>query len=208
MKIDKDKFLFQYINEYGTLNDSRKQGLAFLLLALEADTSVKYVRWAAYMLATVKHECGGEWQPIREYSRGKGYKYGKVDPVTKQIYYGRGYVQLTWKYNYESMGKVCKADLVNQPDLVLNHATAYRIMSHGMRNGSFTGAALSKFIHEKKCDYINARKIINGLDCAVKIAEYAVTIERMLRNCVYDETEFKTLLRGFYAEKGKCYNYA
>ena len=63
-------------------------------------------RWLAYMLATTFHETAKTIQPIHEYGRGKGKKYGNPDPVTHKIYYGRGFVQLTWKYNYEKMGRL------------------------------------------------------------------------------------------------------
>lgn len=176
-----EKFLFLYQNECGELKKKYLDGLRLLLTALNSDPSIKYLQWAAYMLATVRHECGGEWLPIREYSRGKGLKYGKPNPKTGQTYYGRGYVQLTWDYNYKAMGKVTGLDLLNNPDKVLESPVAYRIMSFGMRNGSFTGVGLSKYINETKCDYLSARKIINGMDCAVRIAEYAKTFERLLR---------------------------
>jgi predicted chitinase len=132
------------------------------------------------MLATVKHECAGTWQPIAEDGKGKGRKYGTPDPVTGQVYYGRGYVQLTWKANYQAMSKVTGADLVNHPELALTAPVAYRIMEYGMRNGSFTGVGLKKYIHEDVCDYLNARRIINGIDCAELIANYAKTIQGIL----------------------------
>jgi hypothetical protein len=34
-------------------------------------------------------------QPIEEYGKGRGMPYGKPDPTTGQVYYGRGFVQLT-----------------------------------------------------------------------------------------------------------------
>jgi len=36
-----------------------------------------------------------EMQPIEEYGKGKGMKYGSPDPETGQTYYGRGFVQTT-----------------------------------------------------------------------------------------------------------------
>ncbi len=35
-------------------------------------------------------------QPIEEYGRGKGRKYGAPAGPYGKIYFGRGYVQLTW----------------------------------------------------------------------------------------------------------------
>lgn len=181
MKFDKDKFLFLYSNEYGHLNDFQEKGITGLLIFIENDSEITDIRWASYMLATCKHECAGTWRPIAEYGKGAGKKYGIPDAKTGQTYYGRGYIQLTWKENYQSMAQVTGGDLVNFPDLAMNPDTAYDIMSYGMRKGSFTGVRLSQFIHDDVCDYVGARKIINGTDCDEKIAGYAVTIEKLLR---------------------------
>ena len=39
-------------------------------------------------------------QPIEEYGKGSTAAYGQPDPETGQTYYGRGFVQLTWRDNY------------------------------------------------------------------------------------------------------------
>ena len=190
--IDKDKFLFLYQNEYGTLNDNQRGGLLDLLGFIEADSDITDIRWNAYELATVKHECAGTWQPIAEYGKGKGRTYGEPDKKTGLVYYGRGYVQLTWADNYKTMGTFTGADLYQNPDLAMQPDIAYRIMSVGMRKGLFTGVGLSKYINVDKCDYVNARRIINGTDCAEKIAGYATTIEGMLQQCVNEESATAT----------------
>jgi putative chitinase len=182
--IDRDKFLFLYSGKYGVLKPSQIQGIATLLESLEGDTCITDPRHAAYMLATVKHECAGTWQPIEEYGKGKGYKYGIPSPKTGKAYYGRGYVQLTWAENYIAMSKPLGVNLYQKPELALDPKVAYQIMSYGMRKGSFTGKKLAHYIEGEKCDYINARRIINGTDCAEKIAGYAEIIEEMLTQCV------------------------
>jgi hypothetical protein len=53
-------------------------------------------------------------------------------------------------------------------------------MSYGMRNGSFTGRRLADSIHVQVCDYFHARRIINALDRAALIAEYAKKLELCL----------------------------
>jgi len=180
-KIDREKFFDSYRDSFGPLLQGQVDGLETILAELETDHHMTDLRWCAYALATVKRECGDEWRPVKEYGRGKGLEYGKPDPVTGKVYYGRGYVQLTWKGNYKAMGRVFNIDLVNQPDLALNPHTAYRIMSYGMRHGTFTGVGLSRYIHGEICDYLNARRIINGTDVAEKIAGYAEKIEAALR---------------------------
>jgi len=179
--IDKAFFYERYRKHFGPLTQPQVDGLNSILASLEADTRIIDLRWAAYMLATVKRECGDTWLPVREGGRGKNMKYGRRDPETGQVYYGRGYVQLTWRGNYETMGGVFKVDLAREPDLALDPALAYKIMSYGMRHGSFTGVGLPKYINAERCDYLNARKIINGLDCAEMIAGYARAFEGMLR---------------------------
>ncbi len=177
MKLDHNKFL----TACGDFNASQRQGMEFLLTSFEADAAMTDVRWISYALATIQRECAGTFQPIAEYGKGNGRPYGKPDSVTGKVYAGRGYVQLTWKANYATMAKVTGADLVNNPDLALQPEIAYRILSYGMRNGSFTGVGLKKYINDMGCDYFNARKIINGLDHAQEIAEAAEWFETTLK---------------------------
>jgi predicted chitinase len=147
-------------------------------------------------LATAYHETTFSFKARREAGKGKGYKYGKEIEVVdtkgvrgkagnkyKNVYYGRGYVQLTWDYNYKILGKAIGMGdkLYIDPDLALKADTAYKITSYGMRNGSFTGKKLSDYIGIAKTDYKNARRIINGTDNHIKIAEYAESMEVILR---------------------------
>ena len=176
-KIDLGKFLFIYQqSEFGTLSDSAQAGLTALIASLEDDEDIVDPRHAAYMLATALHETAGTFRPIAEYGKGAGKKYGITIPETGKVYYGRGYVQLTWLENYIAMGQALGVDLHHDPDLALQPGVAYQIMSRGMRMGSFTGVKLGTYIKGEACDFLNARKIINGLDCAEKIHGYAVKI--------------------------------
>jgi putative chitinase len=50
---------------------------------------------------------------------------------------------------------------------------AYRIMAVGMRRGLFQGSPLSRYINGDKCDYRGARRVVNGLDKADQIEDYA-----------------------------------
>jgi len=179
--IDVDKFLALYKEEYPALSDDKADGLRFLLEQMNADDKITDPRWISYMLATVKHECAGTWKPIAEYGKGEKREYGKIDKETGQAYYGRGYVQLTWKDNYKAMSSITGHDLVREPDLAMNADIAYKIMSFGMRNGSFTVVGLKKYVNPEKCDFVHARRIINGMDRAETIAEYANIIEAMRR---------------------------
>ncbi len=159
----------------GALKQDQVNGMTTILNEWETNYKNNDDRFLAYMLATAFHETATTMQPIREFGKGAGRKYGIPDPVTKQVYYGRGFVQLTWKDNYATFGKILKTDLVNNPDLALNLANATKIMFVGMLNGSFTGKKLSDYFTTAKTDWVNARRIINGVDRAQLIAGYAQT---------------------------------
>jgi hypothetical protein len=193
MTLDHGKWITAYSAAYGHIDPVKQQNIERLLLAIEADAAVTDVRWAAYMLATVKHECADRWQPVEEYGKGAGRPYG--EPVTVvsadgqphvNTYYGRGYVQITWKDNYARLGKAIGVSdqLVIFPEKALDPSMAYRIMSEGMRRGLFTGRKLADDINDHRCDYRQARQIINGLDQADRIAAYSNTIEAILRQSV------------------------
>jgi putative chitinase len=191
MHFDRTRFFQGYTAAFAAPSQSQQAGLQALLAAVEADPDVSDLRWLAYMFATVKHECADTWRPIEEYGRGKGHKYGVpvtvTDPQGNQytnVYYGRGYVQLTWDWNYKAMGQALGNRLLYQPELALQPAVAYAIMSQGMRKGSFTGKKLGDYINANGADYVNARKIINGLDQAQRIAGYASALEKVLRDSV------------------------
>src|SRR5262245_3893232 len=90
------------------------------------------VRWLAYMLATTYHETSQKMGPIEEYGKGAGMTYGVPDPETGNVFYGRGYVQLTWKENYQKattkLGLKGDADLVWHPEMALDPQIASDIM--------------------------------------------------------------------------------
>ena len=50
-----------------------------------------------------------------------------------------------------------------------------------MKAGKFTGRDLSDYFTSTKSDYYNARKIINGLDKAVIIADIAKEIHYIIK---------------------------
>ncbi len=163
----------------GRLSQQQVSGMEFILEQW-AETGFTDVRWLAYALATAYHETARTMQPIREYGRGRGRRYGRPDPVTGKTYYGRGYVQLTWKFNYETASKALGTDFVRAPDLVMEPDNAAFIMFQGMSDGWFTGKGFADYINERQRDYWNARRIINGTDRADDIAGYAVQFEAAL----------------------------
>jgi hypothetical protein len=103
---------------------------------------------------------------------------------TELAFYGRGYVQLTWWENYAKAGVNQGAGLayLTNPKLVMEPATAYAIMTLGMRTGKgfANGHKLSDYISGTECDYVGARHMVNGTDCAQQIAGIAQVFEDIL----------------------------
>jgi hypothetical protein len=133
-------------------------------------------RWLAYILATTFHETAKKMWPLEEYGKGEGRDYGSPDPETGEVYYGRGFVQLTWKTNYDfassALSLVDDRDLVQHPALALDSLIAARIMFRGMAEGWFTGRKLGDYFNAGDDDPVNARQIINGNDQDDLIAGY------------------------------------
>jgi putative chitinase len=172
--IDRDKF-FPLIRSKpfnGHLDQSQVDGINSILDTWEKEGYTD-IRHLSYELGTVYHECAAQMVPISEYGQGRGRPYGKPDPITHQTYYGRGYVQLTWKSNYVYMSTITGEDLVNHPELALVPSIAAQIMFIGMEKGTFTGKKLNDYFTDEKSDWYHARQIINGLDRAQTIATYA-----------------------------------
>lgn len=143
------------------------------------------LRWLAYMLATTYHETAYTMRPVEEYGKGKNRPYGsKIKrsglpyEYPNELYYGRGYVQLTWYENYELMGRILGLPLLTKPHLALEPDIAVQIMFEGMTfgissKGDFTGKALEHYFNKDKTDWVGARRIVNGNDKAIEIAGYA-----------------------------------
>lgn len=123
------------------------------------------LRWLAYMLATVYHETAKKMWPIEEYGKGSGKPYGVKDKETGQAYYGRGFIQLTWRDNYSYATKAL--DLKGDDDLewhaakALDLEVATEVMFRGMSEGWFTGNMLGDFFNANVNEPVNARSIIN-----------------------------------------------
>lgn len=161
------------------LLNGQVQGMDAILNEWEANPAYKDLRWLAYMLATAYHETGKAMLPVEEIGRGHGRIYGgkvKKDGTTyalpNKIYYGRGLVQITWYENYLTFSKRLNADFLNEPELTLTMKYSIKIMFLGMTQGLFTGVNLARYFDDKKEDWTNARKIINGKDKAELIALY------------------------------------
>lgn len=162
-------------------------GTSALLDAWEADPRLSDRRWLAYILATAYRETGQSMRPVRQtmartdaeaaerMSRkpwAGRFDYWKPDAVTGERYFGRGYVQLTWDYNYKMIdarfGLSDRADSVYwNPSRLLEPELSARVAVEGMVGGWFTGRCLARYFPAKgPADWLGARRIINGTDRA------------------------------------------
>lgn len=163
------------------------------------------LEWLAYMLATAFHETAHTMQPVRETLANtddkairildRSFAAGKLSWVKTpywrkdadgKSWLGRGLVQLTHKRGYQVMTPIVGVDLVANPNMAMETRVAVKIMFEGMERGSFTAHKLSAHINDQKTDYYNARRIINGVESAAKVATYAKAFEAALRAAGYD----------------------
>lgn len=157
-------------------------------------------RWVAYMLATAYHETGKKMQPVEEnlnYSasgllktfpkyftpmqansyarnperianRAYANRMGNGDEASGDgwRFRGRGLVQITGRDNYRRYG------IDKSPDRALDLGMSVHILVDGMVHGKFTSRPLSEFFRDGRSDWVQARRIINGQDKALEIANY------------------------------------
>lgn len=165
----------------GRVGRGRLQGLDIIMDEWETRDDIEKDE-LAYVIATAIHETAYTLQPVTEYG-GKAYLQSKK----YWPYIGRGYVQLTWDYNYKRAGEKLGIDLLNHPELALDPKNAVKILFDGMIEGWFTGKKLSDFIDNKvesdiedEREYEGGRRIINGTDKAKQIAAIALKVDRAL----------------------------
>jgi len=191
--IDRTTF-FAYVRDHifhGHLTQPQVDGINIIIDAWEG-SGFTDLRWLAYMLGTTFRETGATMQPIHEFG-GDAYftrmydiagnrpntarRMGNTDPGDGIKYCGRGFVQLTWKSNYQKMGNLLHIDLVNDPDKAMQPDIAAKIMIIGMtdtnRANTFSGVNLQRYFNNETEDWVGARNIINGQDHAEEIAETA-----------------------------------
>lgn len=177
----------------GILNEAKKRGVT--------------IQQTAYLLATTQHETGSLSTLVEYGDNAYFQRYeGRTDLCNTVSgdgprFKGRGYVQITGRCNYTKFTPKAlrssyrdypdysdvmteKKDLTNEPDAVINYLSdTAAILVKGSNDGIFTGRKLSDYINSSSVDYYNARRVINGLDKAEQIAEYARQYESVLKKC-------------------------
>lgn len=154
----------------------------------------------AYALATAYKETAHTMHPIKEMG-GDAYFFRRYDPkgnrpdIARQLgntqpgdgarFAGRGYVQLTGRANYARAERELGVPLVANPDLAMRDDVAAKIMRRGMDEGWFTGRRFSTYLPPVSPGttptFTQARRIINGQDCAAEIASYAMAFQGNLQ---------------------------
>jgi putative chitinase len=171
------------------LKDDQVQGLKAVLGAAKA--AGWPLPFTAYGLATANHETASTMQPVREaFWLSENWRRTNLRYYP---FYGRGYVQLTWKANYEKADRELKlgGNLNSNLDLALEPDIAAMIMVKGMEDGWFAGDktgkrhTLARHIPTsgtaETVQFTSARRIINGTDKAGKIADEAIKFQQALQ---------------------------
>lgn len=171
-------FFDAYRDAFGKVKQEQVQPLEFLVTRLSE--SAASLREASYILATVKHETADTYQPVKEAYWVNDAEAWRKKNLRYWPWYGRGFVQLTWERNYKLAGQKLGMDLTTNPDAVMEPETSFKILLRGMREGWFTGKKLSDYTA-----YHDMRRVVNGMDKADQIAEYAEKFEDLLMQAGY-----------------------
>lgn len=151
----------------------------------------------AYVCATSWHETNGKMMPVREaYWLSENWRRRNLARYFP--WYGRGMVQITWEVNYQradmelaKAGIIERGALMRDLDLALRPDIAAFITRRGMTEGWFAGDRTGRHTLARhlpmtgtatRAQYIQARRIINGLDKADLVEDYAQWFERALRD--------------------------
>lgn len=165
----------------------------------------------AHCMAEAYHETGATMAPVREtFAKTddqaiarleRAWAKGQLSWVSKpywrkdeqgRSWLGRGFVQLTWRDNYEKAAALTGVDLVGNPNAAMRPKVAAQILCEGCRVGMFTGKKLADF-DGVTYDHASARAIVNGdknkvddgMTMGDRIAGYAHAFEAALAAAGY-----------------------
>lgn len=173
----------------GTLKPDQVKGLETVCSAAKAANWP--LAFTAYALATACHETAYTMQPVREaFWLSENWRRAHLRYYP---FYGRGYVQLTWKDNYDKADRELNlsGQLTSNLELALDPDIAARIMVRGMQEGWFAADRNGKRHTMARhlpangaasvAQMTSARRIINGTDKNDKIAAEAMKFQQALQ---------------------------
>lgn len=173
--INKENFCTKVIANLfnGSLSEKQQSGLCCIIDEWDKQDNSD-IRQLAYVLATIYHETDRKMQPVQEayYLKDKAKIEAYLKSKSYYPYYGRDITHTTWVYNYQKVKDFTGIDVVTNPDLIGQMPLAAEVAITFMLKGWYTGKKLSDYFNDTKEDALNARRIINGLDCAEKVLAY------------------------------------
>lgn len=186
-------------------------GLRVLVSLIDSDPGMQNPAYQAYVVATVRRECGQNYKPVREswwvrderarrdllekqYGPGTrvGRTLGNTQPGDGWLFAGRGYVQTTGRANYAKASMILGKDCIKDPDILLNPADSYKTVSAGLLQGHYTGRKLADYFDtprfpDRYTQYYEARRIVNPgelISNPAKVkeqAQWGMKIEQMIK---------------------------
>lgn len=122
-------------------------------------------------LATVRVEVGRSFRPVLEESSGAQYEgradLGNMEPGDGIKYKGRGYIQLTGRYNYQHFGDELGIDLINFPNLAMDTKIASDIFALYFKERGCVDACNSQ-------EWTKVRELVNGGDNQLQLFLFIV----------------------------------
>jgi len=132
----------------------------------------------AYVLATAEHETGFGRQMTeiwRDTPAQQRYEANGANerPGDGRRYLGRGYVQLTFRWNYRRFGRALGLDLEGAPERAAEPAVAAQVIAAGMGALGFCAPkwVLGAYGAGEAFDFDGARRIVND-DAALFARRY------------------------------------
>ena len=193
MDIKLKNSFFAHIRKHAAMSRAQESQLEGILDIYEYAKGRRLTQaQIAYILATAAHETGFVMQPVREgfakseeaarqhvrnlYVAGKIRVNYALPNEHGKSFYGRGLAQITHEANYVKAAVMLglpKNTFIDNPDLLLLPEYAIPALVMGMEKGIYTAYKLKDYINNNQTDFLNARRIINGLDKAPRIKKYA-----------------------------------
>lgn len=144
-------------NEIGKSKMGAKENKDVLLSEM-ANAGITDPTEASQFLAQVDHESAG-FKKLKEVASGKAYEgkanLGNTQKGDGERFKGRGFIQLTGRYNYKKFGDLIGVDLVNNPELAEKPEIAAKIAT----------AYWNEIVKPKVSDFNDVKqvtKLING----------------------------------------------